>query len=60
MSPAGPEIAGTGDYFLKGLRVSLAHWWGKKPLSFFEGDSSLFKVGPEQHYLKTGAEKREL
>lgn len=37
MSPAGPQIAGMGDYFLKGLRVSPTRWWGKKPLLFIEG-----------------------
>ena len=46
MLPAGPKIAGTGDYFLKGLRVSLAHWWGKKPLSLFEGEFISLQGGP--------------
>lgn len=46
MSPAGPKIAGTGDYFLKGLRVSLAHWVGQETLFVAEGEFIPLQGGP--------------
>lgn len=31
-----PQIAGVGDYFLKGLKASPTHGWGEKPLLFIQ------------------------